>query len=113
MKAYSIEITKFRFPVDLGDAKANFRLQVDLRHRDDNGSFGIHTVVLPGLDLYWECSKDDNEAGRFKADGHLVRKEGEQESGKRTWEPEVDFTKVGPWGKRVPVRHRAIGTNSV
>ena len=93
--AYSVEITKFKFPDDLEDDKANFRLQVALRHKDQNGEYGIHTVVLPGFDLYWECSKEENKKKEFKPDRHLVRKE----NGQGGYEPEVDFEKAGAWGK--------------
>lgn len=94
-RAYSVEITRFRFPDDLDDDKANFRLQVTLRYRDHDGEYGIHTVVLPGFNLYWECSKEKNKENKVKPDFHLVRKENEQ----GVYEPEVDFEKAGAWGK--------------
>lgn len=94
-RAYSVEITRFRFPDDLDDGKANFRLQVALRYKDQNDEYGIHTVVLPGFNLYWECSKEKNTENEVKPDFHLVRKENEQGD----YEPEVDFEKAGAWGK--------------
>ena len=94
-RAYSVEITRFRFPDDLDDDKANFRLQVALRYRDHNGEYGIHTVVLPGFNLYWECSEEKNIENEVKPDFHLVRKEIEQ----GVYVPEVDFEKAGAWGK--------------
>ena len=94
-RAYSVEITKFKFPDDLDDDKANFRLQVALRHKDHEGEYGIHTVVLPGFNLYWECSEKENREKKSKPDRHLVRKE----NGQGGYEPEVDFAKAGAWGK--------------
>ena len=98
MSTYSVEITEFRFPATLNDEKANFRLQVDLRYRDADGKFGIYTVILPGIDLYWECSRKKNEKNELKSGYHLVRKGDENDN--TIWYPEVDFGKVGPWGKR-------------
>ena len=98
MRTYTVEMTKFRFPVGLDKDKVDFRLQVDIRHKDVNGKFIIHTVFLPGLDLYWECSeeKNKNPDKDSKPDGQLVRKD-DRNGG---YEPEVDFEKVGTWGKR-------------
>lgn len=98
MRTFTVEMTKFRFPDSLDKDKVDFRLQVDIRHKDENGNFKIHTVFLPGLDLYWECSEERNKnpEKHSKPDGQLVRKEG-QGGG---YEPEVDFEKVGAWGKR-------------
>ncbi len=49
-RAYSVEITKFKFPYDLDDDKANFRLQVALRHKDHEGDkfyrSKTHTTTL-------------------------------------------------------------------
>ena len=98
MRTYVVEMIKFRFPVGLDKDKVDFRLQVDIRHMDENGNFNIHTVFLPGLDLYWECSEEKNRNPEkdSKPDGQLVRKE----DGQGGYEPEVDFEKVGTWGKR-------------
>ena len=95
-RTYTVEITKFRFPDKLEDKNANFRLQVDIRHKDEKGEFKVYTTVLPGLDLYWECSEDENRKNETKPDRQLVRK-GNEQSG---YEPEVDFTRAGIWGSR-------------
>ena len=95
-RVYTVDITKFRFPDNLKDGNANFRLQVDIRHMDEEGEFKVYSTVLPGLDLYWECSKEENKKKETKAGRQLVRK-GDEQSG---FEPEVDFTKAGAWGRR-------------
>ncbi len=93
--AYEIEIAKFQFPQDLDGDKANFRLQVDLRYQTAGGTFDLHTVIMPGLDLFWECDEAKNQKGEHTPDGHLVRlvKDGK-------WQPEVDLRKAGPWARR-------------
>ena len=58
---YLIELTDFSFP-DLPDDHANFRLQVDLRYRKEDDDFATHTVIMPGLASYWECSIRENKS---------------------------------------------------
>ena len=90
---YHIELEEFGFPDSLGDSKANFRLQVDLRYEDAAGKFAVETAVLPGLHVYWECSKKENKENKNEeGPGLLVRKNDQ---------PSVDLEKAGPWGKRL------------
>ena len=96
MPGYSVELTKFEFPDQLDDKKANFRVQVDLRYQELNGDFALKTVLMPGLELYWECSEKDNQSKRYKPGCYLVRKKDDSEN----WIPDVDLGAVGPWGRR-------------
>lgn len=63
-KRYAVTLTKFRFPeaeappYKLEDDQLDFRLQVDLRYMDSEKSFAVKTVILPGLDRFWECSEN-------------------------------------------------------
>lgn len=97
-KHFTIEITKFEFPEDLDDDKANFRLQVDLRHRTPDGDLRLKTVILPGLELYWECDKGKNEENVLDPAYMLARRKG-----KNGWEPAVHLARLGPWGRRFRV----------
>ena len=104
---YEIKLTQFEFPHDtdeLDDNKADFRLQVDLRYRDERKGFLPKTVIMPGVDLYWECSKKDNTVdAKYKPERELVRKES-NDNGNNLKKTEVDLTKVGAWGKMFRVQ---------
>ena len=109
---YKVTLEEFKFWKDLPENKADFRLQVDLRFRDDDG-FKTKTVILPGIDTYWECSKDENRKGKYKPSRELARKKKEdppdqenvtERSSDDGFLPEVDLTKVGAWGKTFRVQ---------
>lgn len=51
----SLKLTDFTFPEKLASSKLDFRFIIDLRIIDAGGKFTETTVVLPGLDTYWEC----------------------------------------------------------
>ena len=90
-----IELTRFRFPAGLPDRKANFRLQVAVRYRAGN-EYEVKTVIMPGLDIYWECSKERNQEARVsEGPGALVRAANGNE---------IDIGKAGAWGRRFRVR---------
>lgn len=59
MKNFELTLTKFLFPKDLPDGKANFRFVVDLRFTNSKGHFTTAHAVMPSLDTFWEC-----DAGR-------------------------------------------------
>ena len=104
MSGYSVELTKFGFPEQLDDKKANFRIQVDLRYQKLDGGFALKTVLMPGLELYWECSKKDNQNKRYKPGCYLVRKK----DNNGNWSSEVDLRAVGPWGKRFRLQAKSL-----
>ena len=56
-KEHEITLDEFIFPKDLPDKRANFRFVIDLRYKDAKGKFAAETVVMPGLDTWWECDK--------------------------------------------------------
>ena len=67
---------------------------MDLRYKDD-GTFALNTGVMPGLALFWECSKKENDDNKYNPTRVLVRKK----SNGGSWEPEVDLAKFGPWSR--------------
>ena len=95
---YKVTLKEFKFPETLGNNQLDFRLQVDLRFRDGN-SFKTKTVILPGLDTYWECAKDENEEGEYKPSRELVRKKDNND-----FLFEADPEKMGEWGKMFRVQ---------
>ena len=93
-RCFMIELTRFSFPGSLPDRKANFRLQVAVRYRAGS-EYKVQTVILPGLDIYWECSKDRNrEVKVTEGPGALVR---------ASMHDEIDMAKAGAWGTRFRV----------
>lgn len=96
-KLYRFELTEFTFPAGLSDSKANFRMQVDVRYTSGD-DVEVDTVILPGVDVYWECSKGRNKKGGENGEGAgmLVRKTGQSSE----WPSELDMQKAGPWGTR-------------
>ena len=73
MAAYLFELVEFRFPKALNDDHANFRLVVNVRYKTAKHQFETHTVVMPGTDSYWECSKEENQETAEKATKHKLR----------------------------------------
>ena len=55
MKTFELTLTKFLFPKDLSNGKANFRFVVDLRFINSKGQFTTEHAVMPSLDTFWEC----------------------------------------------------------
>ena len=55
MKTFELTLTKFLFPKDLSNSKANFRFVVDLRFINEKGKFATEHAVMPSLDTFWEC----------------------------------------------------------
>ncbi len=95
---YKIELEEFRFPQSLGDDKSDFRLIVDFRYQHDELGYLVKSVVMPSLDLYWECSVRDIDSP-YSPERELVRASRENNS--------VDIQRVGDWGK--VFRIQAIG----
>ena len=52
------------------------------------------SVVWPGLDLFWECSRKEQD--KHDATRIAVRRRDQQNN---RWLPEVDLNRVGPWSK--------------
>ncbi len=65
MQMFELELTKFEFPQDLPNQKANFRFVVDLRFIDNEDRFSTEHAVMPGLDTFWECSADRRNAPNY------------------------------------------------
>ena len=55
MSNFEFTLTRFTFPKDLANNKANFRFVVDLRFTNDGGQFTTEHAVMPSLDTFWEC----------------------------------------------------------
>ena len=92
--AYEVRLTEFKFPMELDDDKLDFRVQIDLRYRDHDGDFSMKTAILPGLELFWECSTNEKDklAAQEKPDRMYVRSDDAAAS-------EVDVTKIEDWYK--------------
>lgn len=61
MNRFEFTLTEFRFPKNLPNPQANFRFVVDLRFIDDKGRLATEQAVMPGLDTFWECAKDEHD----------------------------------------------------
>ena len=55
MSSFELTLTKFLFPKNLPNGKANFRFVVDLRFTNGKGQFTTEHAVMPSLDTFWEC----------------------------------------------------------
>ena len=109
-KRYAVKLTKFRFPktdeppYKLEDDQLDFRLQVDLRYMDSAGAFAVKTVILPGLDRFWECSAEMQAALAKKPKPDHVYARADDELG-----PHLDIGRVGAWDNYVQgVRMRVV-----
>ena len=60
-RSYTVRLTGFDFPSDLSPKHANFRMVVDLRLVNPKGEFEERSVVLPGLESYWECNPNKSD----------------------------------------------------
>ena len=98
---YTVELVYFSFPAELDKDKSNFRLQVALRYRTADGEYEVKTVIMPGLDIYWECSEDRNKKKDIVAEGPgaLVRASALDDE----FENRIDTDKAGVWGRRFRV----------
>jgi hypothetical protein len=85
MPTYELNLSALKFPKDLDNNKANFRVAVDLRYIGIDGALGTIQAVLPGLDTYWECDRNKQN----------VRGADEGKWGT------VDFSKVDAWDKLI------------
>ena len=94
MSDYAIKITQFTFPKDLDDDEANFRLQVDVRYRKVDVGFGVHTVILPGLDRYLECDKRTQQEDNPKRGAIPARLRTSN-----AWQPGINLDRVDTMGK--------------
>jgi hypothetical protein len=77
MSVFELKLTKFLFPKELSNNRANFRFVVDLRLINDKGQFATEHAVMPSLDTFWECDtsrdkkpnyvrgNDENNYGQF------------------------------------------------
>lgn len=91
MPDYEITLDGFEFPANLPNGRANFRFVVDLRYRGIRGALNSETVVMPGLDTWWEC--DTGKAHK----PNYVRADGK---------PRFDVERIDPWDRLV-LRFRA------
>ena len=65
MATYMFELTELTFP-NLNNDNANFRLRIDVRYGTAEQELATKTVIMPGMDSYWECSTSENENDRKK-----------------------------------------------
>ena len=68
MPLFELILTEFLFPEDLPNRNANFRFIVDLRFINDKGHFTTEHAVMPGLDTFWECDKDQTDMPNYVRD---------------------------------------------
>ena len=70
MSNFEFTLTRFAFPKDLENNKANFRFVVDLRFtketkEKEEEEFATEKTVMPGLDTFWECDKGKSERSNY------------------------------------------------
>lgn len=112
-----IELTHFAFP-DLEDDHANFRLQVDLRYRKNDGDFATRSVIMPGLSSYWECSKEENDNKKKRSDENraqkdrykriCVRKRARDDGQNGIYENQIDTKEVDLWDRSFRVNSTTL-----
>jgi len=85
-RLYSLMLTRFTFPKSLEGNRANFRFLVTVRYVAPKGKLMSETVVMPGLDVYWECDP------RKRSDPAYVRVAGK---------PEMDVDGLDPWDRLI------------
>ena len=78
MPLFELVLTEFLFPEKLPNGNANFRFIVDLRFINDKGHFTTEHAVMPGLDTFWECDKDQTDMPNYvrnlDKDGKIVNR---------------------------------------
>ena len=94
MSNFEFTLTRFTFPKDLANDKANFRFVVDLRFTNDEGQFTTEHAVMPSLDTFWECSTGKDEKPNY------VRLE-KTENGKDTAHNQFDMEKIDDWDRLI------------
>ena len=65
MPLFELKLTQFLFPKELPNKKANFRFVVDLRFIDDKGRFTTEHAVMPSLDTFWECDREEKDKPNY------------------------------------------------
>ena len=74
MATHIFKLESFEFPDDIPAEEANFRFIVEFRYIDPKDNLCTHTVVMPGLDSYFECDKskinETNNAALYVRDGN-------------------------------------------
>ena len=87
---FEIRLEGFEFPRALPNNRANFRFVVDVRYKTKGDRFATETVVMPGLDTFWECGKNKKAKPNFVRDGSA---------------PRFDMAKIDPWDRLVVRLH--------
>ena len=99
---HELTLTRFQFPKDLEDGKANFRFVVDLRYVGDKGKFLTEQAVMPSLDTFWECDRGRSDKPNYvrKLDpAWLGDSEGNEDDPKYVNEFEMDA--IDPWDRLI------------
>ena len=89
MPVFELNLSGFKFPKNLDNDQANFRLVVDLRYVSVDGNLLTAQAILPGLDTYWECDRNR------KQDPNYVRGRDEGDWGA------IDMQRVDSWDKLI------------
>ena len=104
MAAYLFKLEMLSFPHTLNNDNANFRLRIDVRYKATGDEFKTETVVMPGVDSYWECSATENQdaakSGDKRKDRYVrlcVRTRRKLRNGRTAYEPSVDMDLAGDW----------------
>ena len=90
MPLFKLVLTKFLFPKNLPDDKANFRFIVDLRFINKNGQFITEQAVMPSLDTFWEC-----DTGRKDRPNYVRSKDGSSNCS------QFDMCAIDDWDKLI------------
>ncbi|MCI0413812.1 hypothetical protein L0222_13550 [bacterium] len=65
MPTFELTLSAFKFPKDLDNNKANFRLIAELRYVAGDGTLATTQAILPGLDTYWECDRNRQKESNY------------------------------------------------
>ena len=107
---YTVTLVDFRFPKTnvspyrLKNDQLDFRLQVDLRYMNSEGAFAAKTVILPGLDRFWECSADERDKLHEKPKPDRTYARADSADGS----PCLDIEQIGAWDTTFRVCARAL-----
>ena len=93
MSVFELKLTKFLFPKELSNNRANFRFVVDLRLINDKCQFATEHAVMPSMDTFWEC-----DTGRKKKPNYVRGKDTTLNGNSCS---QFDMEKIDDWDKLI------------
>lgn len=95
MPYYELSLKDFLFPKALPGKNANFRFVVDLRFVNEKNQPTMEHAVMPSLDTFWECDKDNCNEPNY------VRCSQDHSAGDRNVYNSFDMDKIDNWEKLI------------